>query len=83
MKVHWLDRPGAARRVWIAFAVVLVASVLAQLFVAVEPHFAAEGWFGMPALFGFVACAAMVLFAKLVGTFLKRRDDYYDDGGGR
>jgi hypothetical protein len=37
----------------------------------------------MPALFGFAACAAMVLFAKLVGAFLKRRDDYYDDGDGK
>lgn len=81
MKEHWLDRPGAGRRVWTAFAIVLIGSVLAQLFVAVEPHFAAEGWFGMPALFGFVACAAMVLFAKLVGVGLKRSDDYYEDRG--
>ncbi|MDH5286745.1 MAG: hypothetical protein OEX23_08945 [Betaproteobacteria bacterium] len=82
MKAHWLDRPGAARRAWIAFAVVLSASVLAQLFIAVEPHFAAEGWFGMPAVVGVGACAAMVLFAKLVGAMLKRRDDYYGDGSG-
>lgn len=81
MKEHWLDRPGAARRVWIAFAVVLVVTLLAQLVVRVEPHFAAEGWFGMPALFGFLACAAMVLFAKLLGVALKRSDDYYEDRG--
>jgi hypothetical protein len=80
MKPHWLDRPGAARRVWLVFAALLAGSVLAQLFVAVQPHYPAEGWFGMPALFGFVACAAMVVFAKLLGVFLKRRDDYYDDG---
>lgn len=78
MKQHWLDRPGVARRAWMAFAVLLAASVAAQLFVVVEPHFAVERGFGAMALFGFLACAAMVLFAKLVGALLKRRDDYYE-----
>ena len=44
------------------------------------------GWLGRFlaafALFGFLACVGMVLFAKLLGVFLKRRDDYYEDGDG-
>jgi hypothetical protein len=80
MKVHWLDRPGALRRVRFVFALLLAASVAAQLLVAVEPHFAVEGWFAAPALFGLAACAAMVFFAKLVGLVLKRPDDYYGNG---
>ena len=81
MKEPWLDRPAAARLVRTGFALLLAASLAAQLFVVVEPHVAAEGWFGAPAVFGFVACAAMVAFAKLLGAVLKRPDDHYGDDG--
>lgn len=81
MKTHWLDRPGASRRLWIAFAVVLAAAVLAQLAVDVVAHFAIEGWFAFYAVLGFAACAILVAIAKLLGLFLKRRDTYYEDGG--
>jgi hypothetical protein len=34
---------------------------------------------GFFAWYGFVTCAAMVVGAKVLGIFLKRPDDYYDD----
>ena len=76
---HWLARPATIRRLWWVFIAVLAATVLAQLMVEAHPHFAPEGWFGFNALYGFVACAALILIAKGLGVFLKRRDDYYAD----
>lgn len=73
----WLYRPESIRLLWIIFAVILAGTVLAQFFVHMHPHFEAESWFAFNAVYGFVACVAMVLFAKLLGLVLKRPDDYY------
>ena len=67
------------RRLWLVFGAVLLATVLAQLAVQVHPHFAFERLFGFNALYGFLACAALILLAKGLGLILKRRDDYYDE----
>ena len=37
-----------------------------------------ESWFGFNAWYGFGTCVAMVVAAKLLGTFLKRNDRYYE-----
>jgi len=37
-----------------------------------------DGWFGFHAVYGLLACVAMVLFAKFLGIYLKRGEDYYD-----
>jgi hypothetical protein len=65
--------------IWQIFLAVLALSVGAQLFVEAHPHFAFEGLFGFNALYGFLACAALILVAKGLGLFLKRKDDYYRD----
>ena len=76
---HWLVRPGTIRRLWQILVAVLAATVLAQLAVEVHPHFAVEAWFGFSALYGFLACAALILGAKALGLAIKRREDYYDE----
>jgi hypothetical protein len=76
---HWLARPRTIRRLWQVFIAILVLTVIGQLAVEVHTHFAVEGWFGFNALYGFLACAALILIAKVLGAFLKRRDDYYAD----
>jgi hypothetical protein len=68
----------SVRRLWIGFIAVLVLTVAAELLVAPEPHFAVERLFGWNAIYGFLACAAMILFAKALGRAIKRPDDYYD-----
>lgn len=65
--------------IWRAFLAVLALSVAAQWFVEAQPHFAIEGLFAFNALYGFLACAVLILVAKAIGVFLKRSDDYYDD----
>lgn len=42
-------------------------------------HFEIEQLFGFYAVYGFLACAALILIAKAVGLVLKRPDSYYDD----
>ena len=78
MSDHWLARPRTVRRLWRVFIAVLAATVLAQLAIEAHPHFALEGVFGFNAWYGFLACAGMILFAKVLGLALKRREDYYD-----
>jgi len=73
----WLARPATIRLLWRLFAVVLALSVGAQWLFKVKGYFGADGWFGFGALYGFLACLAMVLVAKGLGLFLKRDKDYY------
>jgi hypothetical protein len=76
---HWLVRPETVRKLWGGFAAVLVATVAVGLLVQGHPHFDIERLPGFYAWYGFLTCVAMVLVARLLGRFLKRRDTYYDD----
>jgi hypothetical protein len=69
----------SVRRLWQAFIAILVLAILAELAIEAHPHFAVERLFGFSALYGFLACAALILIAKGLGLVLKRRDTYYDD----
>jgi hypothetical protein len=64
---------------WKAFIAVLAISVLAELFIEKQPHFGVERFFASYALYGFIACAALILVSKAIGAVLKRPDSYYDD----
>jgi hypothetical protein len=64
---------------WRTFMAVLALTVLAELLVEKQLHFAVEGFFGVHALFGFAACALLIVVAKAIGVALKRPDDYYED----
>lgn len=79
MSGDWLSRPQAVRRLWQGFVLVLVLCVLAELATGGDAHFAVQQWFGFNALFGFLACAALILVARGIGLLLKRPDDYYAD----
>jgi hypothetical protein len=77
MDDHWLVRPDTIRKLWIGFIVVLALTVLADAFVSHDAHLGIDGSFGFAAWYGFLACTALILIAKLIGVFLKRPDDYY------
>ena len=77
---HWLARPATIRKLWWVFSIVLALTVIAQLFIDIKGYFGVDGWFGFGAAFGFLSCLAMVLFAKALGVFLKRNEDYYAVG---
>ncbi|MBE0621228.1 MAG: hypothetical protein IH605_11595 [Burkholderiales bacterium] len=78
MEKHWLVRPENIRLLWRAFIGILALTVAAELFVQHHAYFGIDGYFAFNAWFGFLACAALILFAKGLGAFLKRPDDYYD-----
>jgi hypothetical protein len=42
-------------------------------------HFEIEQLFGFYAVYGFVACAVLILVAKALGLLIKRDERYYDD----
>jgi hypothetical protein len=67
------------RTLWRVFGAVLAATVLLQLFIPARPHFEVEALFAFNAVYGFLACAALILAAKAIGLFVKRKDTYYDD----
>lgn len=75
---HWLVRRSTIRLLWYIFSGVLALTVVAGLFVDFHPHFGIEDSFGFFAWFGLLTCAAMVVFAKVLGVLIKRPEDYYD-----
>lgn len=77
---HWLARPATIRKLWWVFSAVLALTVVAQLFIYVKGYFGVDGWFSFGAVFGFLSCLVMVLFAKGLGFVLKRDEDYYAAG---
>jgi hypothetical protein len=74
---HWLVRPSTIRGLWIGGCIVLALTVLAQFLIPIKGYFAADDWFGFGAVYGFFTCLLMVIFAKLLGFVLKRKEDYY------
>lgn len=76
---HPITQPQAVRRLWFAGCGILAVTVVAEPFVHLHPHFGFDGWFGFHAWYGFLTCVAMVVFAKVLGIFLKREDRYYGD----
>jgi hypothetical protein len=75
----WFDHPQNIRRLRHGFYAVLVLLVLPDFFIHKHTLFSSvEGWPGFYALFGFIACVAIILISKVLGFVLKRREDYYD-----
>lgn len=79
MKQNWFYRESSIKKLWIGAIVILALTVLAEIVIALHPHFEIEALFGFHALFGFLSCIAIVVFAKLLGILIKRKDDYYDE----
>ncbi len=67
------------RRLWAAFIAVLALTLVAEAFVAAQPHFEVERLYAFNAVYGFLACAGLIVVARAIGLVLKRRDGYYDE----
>jgi uncharacterized membrane protein YhdT len=78
MDDHWLTRESTIKRLWIAFAIVLVATLIADLLINHHAYFGLDGTVGFGAWFGFVSCVVLILVATGLGWWLKRPDTYYD-----
>jgi hypothetical protein len=75
---HWLERPENLIQLWRGGWVLLALLVLAEFSYHPHAYFVIDGWFAFNALYGFLSCVAMVLFAKFLGVYLKRGEDYYN-----
>ncbi len=73
------ESPETIRKVKIVFLTILALLVIGDLFVPHHAVFGIEGSFGFNSWYGFFGCAALLLLAKAMGIFLKRKDRYYDD----
>jgi len=81
---HWLYREENRRKLWMIQFGILILAILPEFFMHHHASFKDQGvsldtTFGFYAWYGFLTCAAMVVGAKLLGIFLKRKDDYYDE----
>jgi hypothetical protein len=75
-----LGDPILIKRLQYGFVIVTLLLALLDLTVEHHPHFGVDGSATFPAWYGFVTCAAMVIFSKKIwALFFKRKDDYYDD----
>jgi drug/metabolite transporter (DMT)-like permease len=75
----WKELPPWVRGLLTLFFCSLVALILIQPFVKIHPYFPWEKWLGFYAVFGFVACVALVLAAKyILRPLVRRPEDYYD-----
>lgn len=80
----WFDRPESRKLLWRLLIGACVVSVLLELTVVFSDHprhgyFGIDGWFSFYAVLGFVACTLMILAAKGMGSFLKKKTDYYEE----
>lgn len=73
-----LERPQAVRVLWLLLWATCGLTVVMELFFERQPHFGIDGFFGFSAVLGFIACALLILMAKLLGFALKRKETYYD-----
>lgn len=79
MNGNRLLKPHTIRTLWVIFALLLALSVVAEVFIHTHARFGIDGSLGFHAWFGGAACIGIIVIAKLLGIFLKRRDTYYDD----
>ncbi len=78
-KKYLFDNPRNVNRLLRCFFASLVVLLIIEFFVHKHPHFPWEGWLEFYAVYGFVACVALVLAAKyILRPIMKRREDYYD-----
>jgi hypothetical protein len=77
-KVYWLDSRENVTKLFRGLCALGLALALADLVVRRHDGVGVAEWFGFYAVYGFVACVALVLTAKALRRVLKRPEDYYD-----
>ena len=76
-KNHIFDNPENVRRVLYALYAICIALFLLDIVIHRHVIHAWETLFGFYALFGFVACVALVLIAKEMRKLVMRKENYY------
>ena len=78
-KVHFFDKPGRVQGLLILLYGVCGLLLIADFVVHRHVEHPLEGLPGFYAVYGFVGCVSLVLAAKELRKWVKRREDYYDE----
>ena len=76
---HGLVQPQTIGGLWLMFFVILALTIIAELLVHPDGYFVVDETFAFHAWYGFGSCVAMIVIAKILGIFLKRKDIYYGE----
>ena len=74
----YFDRPENIRRLWVMLYAVCALLIVPDFFTNRHAYLGIDAFFGFYGVLGFFSCVALILFSKLVGLFLKAKEDYYD-----
>lgn len=78
VRKYWLDRSENVTRLYRGLWVLGTGLVALDLFLHKHEEFDFTAWFGFYAIYGFLACVALVLIAKQLRRVLMRSEDYYE-----
>ena len=76
--MSWIDRPRNVAKIYAGLW--FIGAVLALLDLVLHRHAEAgfDDFFAFYALYGFIACVALVLAAKALRRIVMRAEDYFD-----
>lgn len=80
---HIFDKPGNVRRLLYVLYSICALLLAIEFLYHRHPQHAGDDWPGFYAAYGFIGCVLLVLIAKLLRRFLKRPENYYDEGAGK
>lgn len=75
----WVDRPGSAMKLVWVLAGLCALLVLADFTYDKHGQFAVEHYPGFFGAYGFVMFTGLILAARALRFFIRRREDYYGD----
>lgn len=81
-ELSYFYRRETKRKLWILLISICTSSVVLEFFIHRKSHFGdhgIDGMFGFFALLGFFGSILMIIVSKLLGSFLKVKEDYYND----
>jgi hypothetical protein len=77
---HVFDKPRNVRHLLTVLYSVCALLLAVEFLYHRHAQHAWDGWPGFYAGFGFAGCVLLVLVAKVLRRFLKRPENYYDEG---
>lgn len=78
-KQYLFDKPANVKRLFLVYYPSLVLLLAIDFFIHKHAFFPWENWPEFYAVFGFVACVALVLAARFIlRPLVKRKENYYD-----
>ena len=75
---YWLDKPTNVARLYRGLWAIGIGLLLLDFVIHRHAETGFDGLLTFYGLYGFVACVALVLAAKLLRRILMRAEDYYD-----